>query len=49
MPLKGLDSSRLRAMGWNSATNFRSALSETYRWFLRHILKEDLKDVRAAV
>jgi GDP-L-fucose synthase len=49
MPLKGLDSSKLRALGWNSSTDFRSALSETYRWFLRHILKEDRKDVRAAV
>src|SRR5207244_929643 len=35
-PLKALDSSVLVAMGWRPATDFRSAVAETYHWFLRH-------------
>jgi GDP-L-fucose synthase len=49
MPFKGLDGSRLREMGWRPATEFRTALAETYSWFLRHIVKEDPIDVRTAV
>jgi GDP-L-fucose synthase len=48
MPLKGLDSGPLRALGWHPATDFRTALAETYAWFLRHVIKEDT-DVRATV
>lgn len=33
-PLKALDSSELLAMGWRPATDFRTAVAETYRWFL---------------
>ncbi|HSQ55759.1 MAG TPA: thiamine pyrophosphate-dependent enzyme, partial [Gemmata sp.] len=33
-PLKALDSSPLLAMGWRPATDFRTAIAETYRWFL---------------
>jgi GDP-L-fucose synthase len=35
-PLKALDSSPLLGMGWRPESDFRSALAETYRWFLRH-------------
>jgi GDP-L-fucose synthase len=34
MPCKTLDSSRLRELGWQPPTDFRTALAETYRWFL---------------
>ncbi len=34
MPLKVLDSSKLKRMAWRSKTPFRSALSATYDWFL---------------
>jgi GDP-L-fucose synthase len=49
MPFKGLDSSRLWEMGWRPSTDFRTALAETYAWFLHHVVKEDPTDVRAAV
>lgn len=35
MPLKSLDSSKLRQMGWWPKTDFLSALSVTYAWFLK--------------
>ena len=35
MPLKVLDSSKLKEMGWQPRTPFRSALSVTYDWFLQ--------------
>jgi GDP-L-fucose synthase len=41
MPLKALDSSKLRSLGWTSATNFRTALEETYAWYLQNIIMED--------
>jgi GDP-L-fucose synthase len=34
MPLKALDSSKLRAMGWRPQFSLRSGLEETYRWFV---------------
>jgi GDP-L-fucose synthase len=49
MPYKGLDSSRLRELGWRPSTNFRTALAETYSWFLQHVFKEDFRDVQAAL
>ena len=36
MPLKALDSSVLRTMGWRPRTPLRTALSETYAWFQTH-------------
>jgi GDP-L-fucose synthase len=36
MPLKALDSTWLMSLGWKPATDFRSALEETYGWFLQH-------------
>jgi GDP-L-fucose synthase len=39
-PLKALDSSPLRALGWRPATSFRAALEETYDWFVRHRARE---------
>ena len=35
-PLKALDSSQLLAMGWRPSTRFRSAVEQTYQWFLRN-------------
>ena len=49
MPLKALESSKLRRIGWQPSTNFRTALEETYDWFLQHVVKEDFTDVRAPV
>lgn len=49
MPFKGLDSSRLRELGWRPSTDFRTALAETYAWFLHHVAKEDPTHVRAAL
>ena len=34
MPLKGLDSGRCARLGWRPSTDFRTALAETYDWFL---------------
>jgi len=39
-PLKALDSTALLALGWRPATDFRTAISETYRWFLEHAVTE---------
>jgi GDP-L-fucose synthase len=57
MPLKALDSSRLHALGWRPSVKFRTALAETYAWFLQAQAaqraaakpEEDMLDVRAAV
>jgi GDP-L-fucose synthase len=49
MPFKGLDSGPLLQIGWSPATEFRTALAATYRWFLRNILPEERTDVRKAV
>jgi GDP-L-fucose synthase len=35
-PRKVLDSGPLRALGWRPSVDFRTALAETYDWFLRH-------------
>jgi GDP-L-fucose synthase len=43
-PRKGLDSSALRALGWRPATDFRTAVAETYHWFLRHRATEGTPD-----
>jgi GDP-L-fucose synthase len=34
MPLKSLDSSPLRALGWQPRTSLRAGLTATYEWFL---------------
>jgi GDP-L-fucose synthase len=49
MPLKGLDSRPLQKLGWAPATEFRTALVETYDWFLRNILPQENRDARKAV
>lgn len=36
MPLKSLDSSALRQMGWRPQTTLRAGLELTYAWFLNH-------------
>jgi GDP-L-fucose synthase len=38
MPLKMLDSGPLRGLGWRSSTDFLTALTETYDWFLQQQL-----------
>jgi GDP-L-fucose synthase len=40
MPLKMLDSGPLRRLGWQPATDFSTALAETYDWFLHHEVTE---------
>ncbi len=47
--LKALDSTPLRSLGWRPATDFQTALKETYAWFLHHACTEAPADVRAAV
>jgi GDP-L-fucose synthase len=49
MPLKGLDSTPLQALGWTPKTDFRQALSLTYDWFLGNVAQEESGYVRAAV
>lgn len=49
MPLKMLDSSPLRALGWKPSVEFSAALAETYSWFLQHVVKEDSAHVRTPV
>lgn len=40
-PLKTLDAGPLFALGWRPRTAFRTALDQTYDWFLRHGIKEE--------
>jgi GDP-L-fucose synthase len=49
MPLKVLDSSKLRALGWTPSTSFRTALEETYAWYLSNIVREDITVVPTAL
>jgi GDP-L-fucose synthase len=49
MPLKGLDSTPLKELDWRPSTTYRAALAETYDWFLRHIVPQEIRDVREAV
>lgn len=49
MPLKVLDSSPLFALGWRPRTEFATALTQTYAWFLQHEVMEDRRDVSATV
>jgi len=48
-PRKALDSSELVALGWRAATDFRTALQETYTWFCTHEATEGRPHARAAV
>jgi GDP-L-fucose synthase len=48
-PLKVLDASALQALGWRPSTRFRTALAETYDWFLQHALTEGPAHGHAAV
>jgi GDP-L-fucose synthase len=42
MMLKRLDATPLRRLGWMPSVEFRTALAETYAWFLQHRVKEVL-------
>jgi GDP-L-fucose synthase len=48
-PLKMLDSTPLRALGWCPSVPFASALAETYQWFLHQVLMEERTHGCAAV
>jgi GDP-L-fucose synthase len=48
-PVKALDSTPLREMGWEPATDFRAGLEETYNWFLRRCAREGNGNARQAV
>ncbi len=49
MSFKALDASKLRALGWQPATPFRTALEETYDWYLHQVVTEDAVDVSPAL
>jgi GDP-L-fucose synthase len=49
MMLKILDATPLRRLGWRPSVDFRTALAETYAWFLQHAVTEGPEHVRAAV
>jgi GDP-L-fucose synthase len=49
MPLKSLDSRPLRKLGWVPTTDFRTALAETYDWFLKNVLPLEKWNARKAV
>lgn len=49
MPLKSLDAQPLRKLGWTPSTPFRTALAETYAWFLRYVVSQENRDARKAV
>jgi GDP-L-fucose synthase len=54
MPLKVLDSTVLRSLGWRPSTDFQTSLAETYAWFLQHecdspSVMEDVEDALSAV
>jgi GDP-L-fucose synthase len=48
-PRKGLDSSALRALGWRPRTEFQTAVTETYNWFLQHTAREGREHACATV
>jgi len=41
VPLKGLDSSRLRDLGWRPSTELRDALAKTVDWYRAAAGKSD--------
>jgi GDP-L-fucose synthase len=49
MPRKVLDWAPLRALGYWPASDFRTALSETWNWMRQHVVKEDAGHVVSAV
>ncbi|MBI1918314.1 MAG: GDP-L-fucose synthase [Planctomycetes bacterium] len=49
MMLKMLDATPLRRLGWRPSVDFRTALAETYVWFLQHAVKEGPEYVCAAI
>lgn len=49
MPVKLLDSSRLREMGWKPKTLMRSGLAATYQWFLENGQDSGTGELRAVL
>ena len=49
MPVKLLDSSRLREMGWKPKTPMRSGLAATYQWFLESGQGKRTNELRAVL
>ena len=47
--LKVLDSAPLLKMGWRPSVDFRTALAETYDWFLNHCVLEGISNARSAL
>jgi GDP-L-fucose synthase len=48
-PLKALEASKLRAVGWGRDSDLRAGIEATYQWFLQHRAEKDFCDVRTAV
>lgn len=46
-PLKALDSTALQSMGWRPTTGFRTAIEQTYEWFLKYVGPSSPKESRA--
>lgn len=40
-PRKLLDSSRLRAFGWQPAVDFEAGIKSTYQWYLDHVISSE--------
>lgn len=47
MPVKALDASKLRAMGWRPKTPFPSTLALTYDWFLQNGMGSTMQGLAA--
>ena len=38
MPRKGMDVSRLRALGWSAPTEFEAGMKEAYKWYVANVV-----------
>jgi len=48
-PVKCLDSYRLQRLGWRPASDFHTALADTYAWYVRNMASRDAANERVAV
>jgi GDP-L-fucose synthase len=37
MPIKLLDSKKLKNMGWKAKVDFKTGLTQTYQWYLENM------------